>query len=61
MAMAYSLLVSMVTSMVINSWPNKKLLKYSFIEQIIDILPNIFIAILMGVWFLQYTYLNYQM
>lgn len=48
MAMAYSLLVSMVTSMVVNSWPNKKLLKYSFIEQIIDILPNIFIAILMG-------------
>lgn len=48
MAMAYSLLVSMVTSMVINSWPNKKLLKYSFKEQIIDILQNIFIAILMG-------------
>ena len=48
MAMAYSLLVSMVTGMVINSWPNKKLLKYSFKEQIIDILPNIFIAILMG-------------
>lgn len=48
MAMAYSLLVSMVTSMMINSWPNKKLLKYSFKEQIIDILPNIFIAILMG-------------
>lgn len=49
MAMAYSLLVSMVTSMVINSWPNKKLLKYSFKEQIIDILPDIFIAIFMGV------------
>ena len=48
MAMAYSLLVSMVTGMVINSWPNKQLLKYSFKEQIIDILPNIFIAILMG-------------
>ena len=48
MAMAYSLLVSMVTGMVINSWPNKKLSKYSFKEQIIDILPNIFIAILMG-------------
>lgn len=48
MAMAYSLLVSMVTSMMINSWPNKKLLKYSFKEQIIDILPNIFIVILMG-------------
>lgn len=49
MAMAYSLLVSMVTSMLINSWPNKGLLKYSFKEQIIDILPNIFIAILMGI------------
>ena len=48
MAMAYSLLVSMVTSMLINSWPNKKLLKYSFKEQIIDILPDIFIAIFMG-------------
>ena len=49
MAMAYSLLVSTVTSMVINSWPNRKLLNYSFKEQIIDILPGIVIAILMGV------------
>ena len=28
MAMAYSLLVSMITSMIINSWPNRELLKY---------------------------------
>lgn len=49
MAMAYSLLVSTVTSMIINSWPNRKLLNYSFKEQIIDILPGIVIAVLMGV------------
>lgn len=48
MAMAYSLLVSTVTSMLINSWPNRKLLNYSFKEQIIDILPGITIAVLMG-------------
>ena len=36
MAMAESLLVSTVTSMIINSWPNRELLKYSFKEQMID-------------------------
>ena len=30
MAMTYSLLLSTLTSMIINSWPNKKLLGYSF-------------------------------
>lgn len=49
MAMAYSLLVSALTSMIINSWPNKDLLGYSFKEQIIDILPGILLALVMGV------------
>lgn len=49
MAMAYSLLVSTLLSMIINSWPNKKLLGYSFKEQIADILPGIFLAVIMGV------------
>lgn len=48
MVMAYSLLVTTVTSMIINSWPNKNLLGYSLKEQIIDIFPGIFLAILMG-------------
>lgn len=48
-AMAYSLLISTLTSMIINSWPNKKLLNYSFLEQIKDILPSILLAIGMGV------------
>lgn len=49
MAMAYSLLVSMITSMIINSWPNRELLKYSFKEQMIDIFPSIALAVAMGV------------
>ena len=49
MVMAYSLLVSTVTSMIINSWPNKTLLGYSFKEQMIDIFPGIFLALIMGV------------
>lgn len=48
MAMAYSLLVSGLISQVINSWPNRKLLKYGYLEQIKDILPSIILAIIMG-------------
>lgn len=48
MAMAYSLLVSTLTSMVINSWPNKRLMRYSYLEQMKDILPGILLAVLMG-------------
>lgn len=48
LVMAYSLLISTLTSMIINSWPNKKLLGYSLKEQMIDILPSIILAFLMG-------------
>lgn len=47
-AMAYSLLLSTLTSMIINSWPNKKLLNYCFLEQMKDILPSILLALGMG-------------
>ncbi len=49
MAMAYSLLVSSFTSQIINSWPNKKLLGYGYLEQIRDILPGILLAVVMGI------------
>ena len=49
MAMAYSLLLSSFLSQIINSWPNKKLLDYGYIEQIKDILPSIFLAVIMGI------------
>lgn len=48
MAMAYSLLVTSVLSQIINSWPNKKLMNYSFLEQLKDILPGIGLAAFMG-------------
>ena len=48
MAMAYSLLFTSITSQIINSWPNKRLLDYSYPEQIRDILPGILLAVFMG-------------
>jgi len=52
MAMAYSLLVSSICSQIINSWPNRKLLGYGYLEQLRDILPGILLAVAMGmtVW-----------
>ncbi len=47
-AMAYSLLISAVTGQIINSWPNKKLLNYSYIEQVKDMLPQIILSCVMG-------------
>ena len=48
MAMAYSLLFTSVLSQIINSWPNKKLLNYGYLEQLKDILPGILLAVFMG-------------
>ena len=47
--MAYSTLVSNVIFQIINSWPNKRLLNYSYIVQIEDIFPSILLAVGMGV------------
>ena len=48
MAMAYSMIVSSISSQIINSYPNWKLLSYSYLEQLRDILPSILLAIAMG-------------
>ncbi|MGN0620900.1 MAG: lipopolysaccharide biosynthesis protein [Porcipelethomonas sp.] len=47
-AMAYSLLVTTVLSQIINSWPNRKLLGYSYIDQVKDMLPQIGLSLIMG-------------
>lgn len=49
MVMAYSLLISSFLSQIINSWPNKRLLNYGYLEQLKDILPSIVLAVIMGV------------
>lgn len=45
--MAYSFLVTTVLSALINAFPNKKLLNYSFLDQIKDILPYIVLSVIM--------------
>lgn len=47
-AMAYSLLIISVLGQIINSWPNRKLLDYGYLEQLWDILPGIILAVCMG-------------
>ena len=49
MAMAYSLFVTSILGQIINSWPNKKLMNYSYLEQIKDMLPQIGLSLFMGV------------
>lgn len=44
-----SALVSSPLSLLINSWPNRKLLGYSIKRQLQDVLPNLAAALLMGV------------
>ena len=47
--MAYSLLFVSVTSQIINTWPNKKLLGYGYLDQLKDIFPGIIMAVVMGI------------
>lgn len=60
-AMAYSFLLNGILSQVINSWPNKKLLNYSYFEQLKDIVPNIFLAIFMGICILFLKFFNWSL
>lgn len=47
-AMALSTLVNSLICQLINTWPNRKLLDYSYKDQLKDILPNILLAAVMG-------------
>ena len=58
MAMAYSLLVTSVLSQIINSWPNRRLLDYRYLDQLKDILPSILLAVFMGVCIYFVSYLG---
>ena len=49
MAMAYSMLFTNIASQIINTWPNKRLLNYSYINQLKDIAPSVFLALFMGI------------
>lgn len=47
--MALSMLISSLTSQIINTWPNKKLLNYGYRDQLRDILPAIGLSAVMGI------------
>ncbi len=59
-AMACSVFVTSFTSQIINSSPNKKLMNYSYLEQVKDMLPQIGISLFMGaiVYCVQFIGLN---
>ena len=47
-AIAWSALISLVVGLIVNSWPNKRLMNYSLIEQLKDIFPTIVLSAFMG-------------
>ena len=49
LVMAYSMLLNSVLMQIINSWPNKKLLGYSYLDQLKDMLPQMGLSVVMGV------------
>ncbi len=57
---ALTMLITTIFSSFVNAFPNKKLLNYSYLEQIKDILPSIGLAVLMGipVYLLNYLPIN---
>jgi len=58
MAMAYSLLLGSLLNQIVNSYPNKKLLNYSYLNQLKDIMPSILLAIAMGIIVYIFNFLN---
>jgi len=48
-AIALSLLVTTLLAQIINAWPNGKLLGYSYLSQLKDMLPSILITCIMGI------------
>ena len=59
--MAASNLFFSVVNQIINAWPNRKLLHYSYGQQIADILPSMLLSGIMfgAVWCVQFLHLGY--
>lgn len=58
LCMALGAIVGSVFSQIINSWPNRKLLNYKYIEQLTDIIPYILLSVLMAVIVYSISFLN---
>ena len=57
-AIAIGAALTPISSTVINSFPNKKLLGYSFGEQLIDVLPTFILSLIMGISIFFFSYLD---
>ena len=49
MAIALSMIISTILSSFINAYPNSKILKYSYIDQIKDMMPSILLSLFMSI------------
>lgn len=58
LAIALSMIITDSISGLINAFPNRKLLKYSYKEQLQDLLPPLFLAFLMGIVIYPIKYLG---
>lgn len=58
MAMAYTLLATSVLSQIINSFPNKSLLNYGYLQQLSDISGNLILSLAMGASIVCIYFLN---
>lgn len=57
-AIAIGQVISGIIATFVNAYPNKQLLKYSYKEQLMDIMPSFFIALVMGGVVYMFNYLN---
>jgi len=48
-AIAWGVLANSLLNQIVNAWPNKSLLRYGYLEQVRDILPEILLSLFMGV------------
>ena len=61
MAIAYGFLVTEFIGQVVNIWPNKRLIGYSYVEQLMDILPAVALATVMGICVYSMNFLGLNM
>lgn len=57
---AYGMLGCSIFSQVVNSWPNRETLKYTYGQQLLDILPNGMLAIIMGMIIWPISFLDWS-
>ncbi|MCZ2257306.1 lipopolysaccharide biosynthesis protein [Sporosarcina sp. G11-34] len=55
-SIAYGMILSGIIGSIINAYPNKSILNYGYLEQVKDIMPSLFLSIIMGgvVFFIRY-------